>query len=88
MTTYDKIVRQYMSEFKLPIEDAKKIIDTIIDKMSDGLSTDNTVSINNLGTFEKCDRNIRLNRHPKTGKTISVVNNYTVRYRSSSKLLK
>lgn len=51
---------------------AKEVVDTIIDTVSDALANNESVQIAGFGTFKVTDRKARTGRNPQTGAPIQI----------------
>jgi DNA-binding protein HU-beta len=78
-----KVISRVSNETKLTKEEAEKAVECIINTIINNVSNGDKVQIQGLGTFEKTEKNKRMNRNPLTGKMINVYDDYCVKYRSS-----
>lgn len=51
---------------------ANRLLDTVLEKIRDGLKAEGTVTITGFGTFEVKDRKARVGRNPHTGEPIRI----------------
>jgi DNA-binding protein HU-beta len=51
---------------------ANKLLDTVLDKIREGLREEGTVTITGFGTFEVKERKARVGRNPHTGQPIQI----------------
>lgn len=51
---------------------ANRLLDTVLDKIQEGLRDEGTVTITGFGTFEVKDRKARVGRNPHTGEPIQI----------------
>lgn len=51
---------------------ANRLLDTVLEKIRDGLKEEGTVTITGFGTFEVKDRKARVGRNPHTGEPIRI----------------
>jgi DNA-binding protein HU-beta len=68
--------------------DAKKALDGFITAMTGALQTDDTVWIDNFGSFSISKRSARTGRNPKTGKEIKSSGKKTVQFKAGAELSK
>ena len=75
-------------QFFLTKVESKKILESILLKITEGLKKDNRVYFRGFGSFTKEKRATKKVRHPKTGKIITVPAHDTVDFVPSPRLLK
>ena len=71
MTKKD-IVMKVSNETNLTQIDVKKIVQKMLDIISDSLERGETVELRNFGVFKVKNRRGRLGRNPRTGQEVSV----------------
>ena len=62
------------------------MIDTVLDGIKDGLSTDAKVTLVGFGTFTAVKRAARKARNPKTGEPIDVPEKVVPKFKASAKM--
>ena len=67
-------------------EEARRLVDVVVDGVRHGLSSDGSVGISGLGTFEVKPRRARTLRNPRTGDPIKVAAGNRVGFRVSKLL--
>lgn len=65
---------------------AKRIVDSIIDKIVTGIVSDTGVAISGLGTFHTVQREAREGRNPQTNEAIQIPAKKVPKFRASQKL--
>jgi integration host factor subunit beta len=71
MTKTDLIIK-LADQMSLPVKDAKSIVDTIIETMTDALAEGRGVELRGFGSFQVRDYGAYTGRNPKTGAEIKV----------------
>ena len=62
----DTVHREIYSRLGLPITFSEKVLDYIIEIITDGLNRNSKVKISGFGTFKIITKNSRIGRNPKT----------------------
>jgi len=71
MTKTDLIIK-LADQMSLPVKDAKSIVDTIIETMTDALAEGRGVELRGFGSFQLRNYEAYTGRNPKTGELIKV----------------
>ena len=66
------LIAQIAGELHTSKLSANRLLDTVLDKIQEGLRTEGTVTITGFGTFEVKDRKARVGRNPHTGEPIQI----------------
>ena len=66
------LIAQIANELHTSKLSANRLLDTVLDKIRDGLRQDGTVTITGFGTFEVKERKARVGRNPHTGEPIQI----------------
>ena len=78
---------QVALELNGPRRTAARVLDAVLDSMSDLLRTRGKVAVKGFGTFERRIRKGRAYKHPLTGESIDVANKETVIFKPSDQLI-
>jgi len=62
----DNVLREIYSSLGIPITFSGKILDSIIEIITQGLNENNKVKISGFGTFKVIKKKSRIGRNPKT----------------------
>ena len=73
---------------KITKKGAVEIINTVLDKIKDALSTGNKVQLVGFGTFSVVKRKARQGRNPRTGKKIKIPARKVPKFSASKELKK
>lgn len=74
-------------ELNVPRRTAARVLDAVLDSVSDLLRTRGKVAVKGFGTFERKIRKGRAYKHPLTGKSIDVADKETVLFKPSDQLI-
>ncbi|MEQ1631136.1 MAG: HU family DNA-binding protein [Planctomycetota bacterium] len=74
-------------ELNVPRRTAARVLDAVLDSMSDLLRSRGKVAVKGFGTFERRIRKGRAYKHPLTGESIDVANKETVIFKPSDQLI-
>lgn len=66
---------------------AARILDAVLDSITDLLNTKGRVAVKGFGTFERKIRKGRAYKHPVTGKSIEVADKLTILFKPSKNLI-
>ena len=66
---------------------AARILDAVLDSITDLLATKGRVAVKGFGTFERKIRKGRAYKHPVTGKSIDVADKMTILFKPSKNLI-
>jgi len=69
-------------------QDIEQSVFIVIESLSKALSNGNRVELRGFGTFSTRQRNKRISRNPKTGKSISIHKKFHPYFRASKNLKK
>lgn len=74
-------------ELNVPRRTAARVLDAVLDAVSELLHTRGKVAVKGFGTFERRIRKGRAYKHPLTGESIDVANKETVIFKPSDQLI-
>ena len=74
-------------ELNVPRRTAARVLDAVLDAVSDLLRGRGKVAVKGFGTFERRIRKGRAYRHPLTGESIEVANKETIIFKPSDQLI-
>lgn len=66
--------------------EASRLVENILDRMSNALTTGENVKISGFGTFVLRDKNERVGRNPKTGDVVPITPRRVLTFRASQAL--
>jgi len=66
------LIAQIAGELHTSKLSANRLLDTVLEKIRDGLREEGTVTITGFGTFEVKSRKARVGRNPHTGEPIQI----------------
>ena len=78
---------QVAEELNVPRRTAARVIDAVLDAVSDLLHSRGKVAVKGFGTFERRIRKGRAYKHPLTGDSIEVANKETIIFKPSDQLV-
>lgn len=74
-------------ELNVPRRTAARVLDAVLDAVSDLLHGRGKVAVKGFGTFERRVRKGRAYKHPLTGESIDVANKETIIFKPSDQLI-
>lgn len=74
-------------ELNVPRRTAARVLDAVLDAVSDLLQARGKVAVKGFGTFERRIRKGRAYKHPLTGESIEVANKETIIFKPSDQLI-
>lgn len=74
-------------ELNVPRRTAARVLDAVLDSISDLLRSRAKVAVKGFGTFERKVRKGRAYKHPLTGKSIDVADKETIMFKPSDQLI-
>jgi nucleoid DNA-binding protein len=74
-------------ELNVPRRTAARVLDAVLDAVSDLLRHRGKVAVKGFGTFERRIRKGRAYKHPLTGESIDVANKETIIFKPSDQLI-
>ena len=74
-------------ELNVPRRTAARVLDAVLDAVSDLLRVRGKVAVKGFGTFERRIRKGRAYKHPLTGESIDVANKDTIIFKPSDQLI-
>ena len=78
---------QVAEELNVPRRTAARVLDAVLDAVSDLLHSRGKVAVKGFGTFERRIRKGRAYKHPLTGDSIEVANKETIIFKPSDQLI-
>ena len=84
--TKEYIAECIKNEMGLPRSECIKLVASIFEDISEGLTKDGIVKIPSIGTFKVRKKNSRMGRNPKTGEEAVISERSVVIYSASEKL--
>lgn len=78
---------QVAEELNVPRRTAARVLDAVLDAVSDLLHARGKVAVKGFGTFERRIRKGRAYKHPLTGASIEVANKETIIFKPSDQLV-
>ncbi|MBM3960425.1 MAG: HU family DNA-binding protein [Planctomycetes bacterium] len=78
---------QVAEELNVPRRTATRVLDAVLDSVSDLLRGRGKVAVKGFGTFERRIRKGRAYKHPLTGESIDVANKETIIFKPSDQLI-
>lgn len=67
-----ELVNSVSEKAEVTKKDAEKVVNAVIDSISDALAAGDKVQLVGFGTFEVKERAARVGRNPQTGETIDI----------------
>ena len=86
--TKNELAEQVASRNGLAASQARQVVETIIDTVSDELARGGEVALAGFGKFSVSHRAARQGRNPSTGETISIAASKAAKFSSASALKK
>lgn len=83
-----ELIRQLVDETGLEERQVRLAIDCFIRKTMEAVATDQTLVLQNFGTFRAVWQTERPGRNPKTGEPKTIPSRYTVKFRPGNAFLK
>lgn len=80
------LIEAVASELESSKSDAGKVIEAVINAISDGLKSEEKVAISGFGTFTKKHRNARVGMNPATKQPIQIGESTTCSFKPSQHL--
>ena len=80
------LIEAVASELESSKSEAGKVIEAVINAISDGLKTEEKVAISGFGTFTKKHRNARVGMNPATKQPIQIGESTTCSFKPSQHL--
>ena len=74
-------------ELNVPRRTAARVLDAVLDAVSELLQCRGKVAVKGFGTFERRIRKGRAYKHPLTGKSIEVADKETIMFKPSNQLI-
>jgi len=78
---------QIAAEINVPRRTAARVLDAVLDSVSELLRARGKVAVKGFGTFERRIRKGRAYKHPLTGESIDVANKETIIFKPSDQLI-
>ena len=78
---------QVADELNVPRRTAARVLDAVLDSVSELLRARGKVAVKGFGTFERRIRKGRAYKHPLTGESIDVANKETIIFKPSDQLI-
>ena len=86
--TKNELAEQIARRNGLPASQARQLVETTIDVISDELAAGGEVSLAGLGKFGVSHRAARMGRNPSTGQTIHIAASKAAKFSAASALKK
>jgi len=67
-----ELIKSVSEKAELTQKDAAKVVDTVLETITNSLANDDKVQIIGFGTFEVRERSARKGRNPQTGEEIEI----------------
>ena len=78
---------QIAAELNVPRRTAARVLDAVLDSVSELLRARGKVAVKGFGTFERRIRKGRAYKHPLTGESIAVADKETIMFKPSDQLI-
>ena len=78
---------QIAEEINVPRRTAARVLDAVLDSISELLRARGKVAVKGFGTFERRVRKGRAYKHPLTGESIAVADKETIMFKPSDQLI-
>ena len=82
------LIRQLADETGFKQQQVRLLLDRFIRKTMEAVATDQTLVLQNFGTFRAVWQTERPGRNPKTGESKTISSRYTVKFRPGNAFLK
>lgn len=76
-----ELVRRIAFENDLTLKQARKILDSVLNAITDAVAKDKNVALIGFGTFTPCTRDERSGRNPQTNEAIAIPSCKTVKFK-------
>jgi len=86
--TKNELAEQIARRNGLPASQARQLVETTIDVISDELAAGGEVSLAGFGKFSVSQRAARMGRNPSTGQTIQIAASKAAKFSAASALKK
>ena len=86
--TKNELAEQIARRNGLPASQARQLVETTIDVISDELAAGGEVSLAGFGKFSVSNRAARMGRNPSTGQTIHIAASKAAKFSAASALKK
>ncbi|TMK98947.1 MAG: HU family DNA-binding protein [Actinobacteria bacterium] len=86
--TKNELAEQIARRNGLPASQARQLVETTIDSISDELAAGGEVSLAGFGKFSVSHRAARMGRNPSTGQTIHIAASKAAKFSAASALKK
>jgi len=86
MTKSELIERLARKNTQLPYKDVELAVKTLIEQMSQALSTGNRIEIRGFGSFSLHYRPPRVGRNPKTGESVALAGKHVPHFKPGKEL--
>ena len=86
MTKSELIERLARKNTQLPYKDVELAVKTLIEQMSQALSTGNRIEIRGFGSFSLHYRPPRIGRNPKTGESVALAGKHVPHFKPGKEL--
>mgnify|MGYP000010373601 CR=1 FL=1 len=83
-----ELIRQLVDETGLKPRQVRLVVDRLLLKTMEILSKDNSLILQNFGTFRAVWQNERPGRNPKTGEPKTISSRWTVKFRPGNAFMK
>ncbi len=80
------LAERVAQELNVPRRTAARVLDAVLDSVTDLLRSRGKVAVKGFGTFERKIRKGRAYKHPLTGKSIDVADKETIMFKPSDQL--
>ncbi len=81
------LAERVAQELNVPRRTAARVLDAVLDSVSDLLRARGKVAVKGFGTFERKIRKGRAYKHPLTGESIAVADKETIMFKPSDQLI-
>ena len=81
------LAERIAQELNVPRRTAARVLDAVLDSVSDLLRSRGKVAVKGFGTFERKIRKGRAYKHPLTGESIAVADKETIMFKPSDQLI-
>ena len=80
------LIEKIVSEVNITKADAARVLESIVDGITQSLKRGERTTISGFGTFSVSKRKARVGRNPQTGESIKIPARKVVRFKASNEL--
>ncbi len=82
MTKSELIEQLYKKQTYLPFQDVERVVNALVNKMTEALGTGERIEIRGFGSFSLVERLPIMGRNPRTGEPVALPKRHSVRFKA------